>query len=118
MKELDKVYAENIAKEYAPKQATKVMQLKKLDDKARKPAFIFAITFGIISALILGTGMCFAMGTLGEGAAGMAIGIVVGIIGIICCIINYPIYKKILEKGKKKYAFEIIELAKEITEEN
>ena len=30
--------------------------------------------------------------------------------------VNYPIYKRILENGKKRYAFEIIELAKEISE--
>lgn len=31
--------------------------------------------------------------------------------------VNYPIYKKMLEKGKKKYAYDIIRLAKEISEE-
>ena len=30
---------------------------------------------------------------------------------------NYPLYKKLLKKGKEKYAFEILELAKEITGE-
>lgn len=30
--------------------------------------------------------------------------------------VNYPIYKKLLANGKKKYAFEIMELAKEISE--
>ena len=30
--------------------------------------------------------------------------------------INYPIYKRILENGKKKYAFEIMELVREISE--
>ncbi len=29
--------------------------------------------------------------------------------------VNYPIYKRILESDKKKYAFEIMELAKEIS---
>ena len=31
----DKIYAEQIANEYAPKDTTKVKQLKKLDAKAR-----------------------------------------------------------------------------------
>ena len=31
--------------------------------------------------------------------------------------VNYPIYKRMLENGKKKYAFEIMELAKEISEQ-
>ena len=42
--------------------------------------------------------------------------IIIGITGFIGMGINYPVYKKILEKGKKKYAFEIVELAKEISE--
>ena len=44
------------------------------------------------------------------------LGIVIGIIGFIGTGINYPIYKRLLEKSKKKYAFEIVELAREISE--
>lgn len=35
---------------------------------------------------------------------------------MISMCINYPIYKPILENGKKRYTFEIIELAREISE--
>ena len=112
----DKIYAESIAKEYAPKNSSKVVALRKLDRKAEMPATIFTYTFGIISSLVLGTGMCFAMQVLGSGIIGMVIGIIVGIIGMIGCGVNYPIYKKMLENGKKKYAYEIVELAREISE--
>ena len=112
----DKIYAESIAKEYAPKNSTKIAALRKLDRKAKLPATIFTYTFGIISSLVLGTGMCFALQVLGSGLIGMAIGIIVGIIGLAGCGVNYPIYKKILESGKKKYAYEIVELAREISE--
>lgn len=112
----DKIYAESIAKEYVPKDSSKVVALRKLDRKAKLPATIFTYTFGIISSLVLGTGMCFAMQVLGGGVLGMAIGIIVGIIGLAGCGVNYPIYKKILENGKKKYAYEIVELAREISE--
>lgn len=44
------------------------------------------------------------------------LGIVVGIIGFVMVGLNYPVYKKMLEKGKKKYAFEIMQLAKEISD--
>ena len=44
------------------------------------------------------------------------LGIIIGIIGMIGCGVNYPIYKRILENGKKKYAYEIVELAREISE--
>lgn len=118
MNNLDKVYAESIAKEYMPKPASKVRQLKKLDNKARKPAFITAITAGIIGILIFGTGLSFGLGALGSGTSAMVIAIVLGLIGAAMCIVNYPIYKKMLKKGKEKYAYEILELAREITEGN
>ncbi len=47
----DKTYAEQIASEYAPKKESKVVALKKLDAKAKRPALIFAYTFGTISVL-------------------------------------------------------------------
>ena len=112
----DKIYAESIAKEYAPKDSSKIVALRKLDRKAKMPATIFTYTFGIISSLVLGTGMCFAMQVLGSGIIGMVIGIIVGVIGMIGCGVNYPIYTKMLESGKKKYAYEIVELAREISE--
>ena len=37
-------------------------------------------------------------------------------IGLLGMGVNYPIYKKLLAQGKQKYAFEIMELAKEISE--
>ena len=112
----DKIFAESIAKEYAPKDSSKIVALRKLDRKAKLPATIFTYTFGIISSLVLGTGMCFAMQVLGSTIIGMVIGIIVGVIGMIGCGVNYPIYKKMLENGKKKYAYEIVELAREISE--
>ena len=105
----DKIYAEAIANEYAPKDTSKVVALKKLDRKAKQPANIFTFSFGVVMALVLGTGMCLSMKVIGDGSTAMiAIGIVIGIIGILGMGINYPVYKKILESGKKKYAFDIM----------
>ena len=112
----DKIIAGSIAKDYAPKESSKLVALKKLDNKAKLPATIFTYSCGIISALVFGTGMCLAMQVIGSGIGGMILGIVVGLIGLIGCGINYPIYKKMLEKGKKKYAYEIVQLAKEIAD--
>lgn len=113
----DKIYAEQLANEYAPKDTSKVIQLRKLDAKAKLPANVFAYTFGIICALIAGVGMCLSMDVFELGSANMfIIGIVIGVIGFIGVGVNYPIYSKILKKGKQKYAFEIMELAKEISE--
>ena len=113
----DKIYAEQLANEYAPKDTSKVAALRKLDAKAKRPASVFTYTFGIIAALVFGTGMCLAMGQIGNGTTGsFVLGILVGIVGLAGICVNYPVYKKLLEKGKRKYAFEIMELAKEISE--
>ena len=110
----DKILAESIAKDYAPKESSKIVALKKLDNRAKLPATIFTYSCGIVSALIFGTGMCMAMGEIG---GSMVMGILIGIIGMIGCGVNYPIYKKMLEKGKAKYAYEIVELARQISEQ-
>lgn len=113
----DKIYAEQLANEYAPKDTSKVGALRKLDARAKLPATIFTYTFGIIAALVTGVGMCFSMNVIGSGTTTMfVLGVIVGIVGLAGMGINYPIYKKMLAKGKQKYAYEIIELAKEISE--
>ena len=113
----DKIYAEQLANEYAPKDTAKVVALRKLDKKAKLPAAIFTYIFGIIAALVAGVGMCLSMKVIGSGTIAMFIfGVIIGVIGFLGMGINYPIYKKLLIQGKKKYAFEIIELAKEISE--
>ena len=111
----DKIYAETLASEYAPKDTSKVTALKKLDRKAKLPAEVFTYTLGILSALVMG--LCLSMQVIGAGTGMVILGIILGIIGIIGMGVNYPIYKKKLEEGKKKYAFEILELAKEISNE-
>ncbi len=112
----DKIYAESIANQYSHKEESKVVALKKLDRRAKRPSEIFAYTFGIISSLVLGTGMCLSMGVIGSGTEMFIAGIIIGIIGIIGCSVNYPIYKKIRAQGMEKHASDIIRLANEIAE--
>jgi len=105
----DKTYAEKIASEYAPKETRKVVALKKLDAKAKLPANVFGYIFGIIMALVLGVGMSFTLNVIGDGSTlWFVLGIVIGVVGIIGVSVNYPIYKKMLEKGKKKYGNDIL----------
>lgn len=113
----DKIYAEHLANEYAPKDTSKVVALRKLDARAKRPANIYTYTLGVVSALVFGLGMCLAMGQIGNGTTGSFVGgILIGVLGMAGMGINYPLYRRILENGKKKYAFEIMELAKEISE--
>ena len=113
----DKIYAETIANEYAPRDTSKVVALKKLDRRAKLPSEIFTYTFGIAASLIMGAGMCLSMKVIGSGSTGSVVtGIIIGIVGLALMGINYPVYKKIRENGKQKYAFEIMQLAKEISD--
>ncbi|MBR5870036.1 MAG: dihydropteridine reductase [Clostridia bacterium] len=112
----DKIYAESIAKEYAPKDNSKITALRKLDAKAKLPATVFTYTFGIISTLVAGLGMSLSMQVIGGTTAMTVLGLILGVLGFTCTGINYPIYKRLLENGKKKYAYEIVELAREISE--
>lgn len=114
----DKIYAESLAEEYAPKDTSKVVALRKLDARAKLPATIFTYSLGIAAALVAGVGMCLSMKVIGDGSSAiMALGIFIGIVGLFGIGINYPLYQKFLKKGKQKYAFEIMQLAKEISEQ-
>lgn len=114
----DKIYAEHLANEYAPKDDSKVIALRKLDARAKLPATAFTYSVGMISALIAGVGMCLSMNVIGNGSSvSFVLGVIIGLVGLAGMGINYPVYKKMLARGKQKYAFEIMELAKEISGE-
>ncbi len=114
----DKAYAEKLASEYAPKETRKVVALKKLDSRAKRPANVFAYTFGVVMALLLGVGMCLSMKVIGGGSTLFTVlGVIVGVIGIAGVSVNYAIYRKLLESSKKKYSADIIALANQIAAE-
>ena len=113
----NKILAESIAKEYLAKQDSKIIALKKLDAKAKRPARVFSIIFGITFSLVAGTGTSLAMQVIGNTTLHFILGIVLGVIGFTACTVNYPIYRAMLKKGKEKYGFEIVELARDICEE-
>lgn len=108
---------EKIRTQYIDKEHTKIDALKELDAKVKRPAYMFAYTFGSIGAIIMGSGMSLVMTDIGQTIGlknVMAPGIVVGIVGMIMAIVNYPIYKRILSSRKKKYASQIMQLGDEI----
>ena len=114
----DKAYAEKLASEYAPKETRKVVALKKLDSRAKRPANVFAYTFGVVMALLLGVSMCLSMKVIGGGSTLFTVlGVIVGVIGIAGVSVNYAIYRKLLESSKKKYSADILALANQIAAE-
>ncbi len=111
--------AQKIRTKYMEKQVTELDELRKFDKKVRRPAGVFAYIFGSIGALVMGSGMSIVM-TEVESVFGFANpmipGIVLGIVGMLIAIINYPIYKGILGSRRKKYAGKILELSDKIIE--
>ena len=100
-------YIERMKSKYVKKDNSKLEQIRELDRRATLPAVITAYTLGVIGALVFGAGMCFAMKVIGDS---VALGVILGIAGICVISVNYPLYRKNLEKGKKKYEKEILSL--------
>ncbi len=109
--------AQKIRTQYTEKGHTDIDRLKALDDKVKRPANVFAYIFGSISAIIMGCGMSLVMTNIGESigiASPMLPGIIIGVVGMVMAIINYPVYKAILSSRRKKYAAEIMKLSDKI----
>ena len=108
---------QKIRTQYTEKEHTGLDELKELDTKVKRPANVFAYIFGSISAIIMGAGMSLVMTDIAETVGiqnPMLYGIIIGIVGLFMAIINYPIYKGILGRRRKKYADKIIELSDKI----
>lgn len=108
---------QKIRTQYTEKEATELDALRTLDAKVKRPANVFAYTFGSIGAIVMGSGMSLVMTDIGSMLGmteTMIPGIVIGIVGMLMAIINYPIYKGILGARKKKYAGKIMDLSNKI----
>ena len=108
---------EKIRTQYIEKESTELDALRELDAKVKRPANVFGYVFGSISAIIMGCGTSLVMTDIGTtlGMADVMLpGIIIGIVGMLMTIINYPIYKGILGSRRKKYADKIIALSNKI----
>lgn len=108
---------QKIRTQYTEKENTELDVLRELDCKVKRPANVFSYVFGSIGAIIMGTGMSLVMTDVGAAVGienAMVPGIVIGVIGMILAIANYPVHKKILGSRRKKYADEIITLSDKI----
>ncbi len=109
--------AQKIRTQYMEKQTTELDTLRRIDAKAKRPANIFAYVFGSLAAIIMGSGMSLVMTDLADTlniSNPMIAGIVIGAVGLVMALVNYPIYKGILNSRKKKYASEIISVSEKI----
>ncbi len=109
--------AQKIRTQYMEKESTELDALRALDSKVKRPANIFAYVFGSISAIVMGFGMSLVMTDIGA-TLGMTntllTGTLIGIVGMLLALANYPIYKHILGKRKRKYGEEILALSEKI----
>ena len=64
-------------------------------------ASVFSYIFGIFAALVLGGGMCMVM-LIENSIPTMVGGIILGVIGIILCGVNYLIYNKLVANKTKQ----------------
>ena len=114
----DKEFAvEKIRSQYTEAEFTDLDALKALDAKVKRSANVFGYTYGSIGAIIMGAGMSLIMTDIGKLiglASTLTPGIAVGIVGLVMSCTTYPIYKKILNSRKKKYAGQIMELSDRI----
>ena len=109
--------AQRIRAQYVEKEPSELDTLRTLDSKVKRPASVFAYIFGSISAIIMGSGMSLVMTDIGAMlgiTSTMIPGIAIGVIGMAMALINYPIYKGILNARKKKYGAEILNLSEKI----
>ena len=109
---------EKIRSQYTQQENTDLDALKALDARVKKPANVFGYVYGSIGTVIMGAGMSLVMtdiGTMLGMTETLIPGIAVGVVGMVMALTTYPIYKKILNSRKKKYAARIMELSDCIT---
>ena len=83
--------AQKIRTQYMEKTPSELDALRELDAKVKRPANVFAYTYGSISAIIMGAGMSLVMTDIGTtlGMANALIpGIVVGVVGLAMALLK------------------------------
>jgi hypothetical protein len=109
---------EKIRSQYTEAEHTELDALKALDAKVKRPANVFGYTYGSLGAVVMGAGMSLVMTDIGTKiglTATLVPGIAIGVAGMGMALTTYPIYKRILNNRKKKYAHQIMELSDRIT---
>lgn len=100
-----------IREKYIPKEENKMDQLRRLDAQVTQKGTVVALVVGILSALVLGTGMSCCMVW---GGSWFIPGIMIGIVGIAGVAAAYPLYVHITAQEKARLAPEILRLTEEL----
>lgn len=106
-----------ICTQYTEQQHTDLDDLKTLDRRVKAPARRIACLLGTGAALIMGSGMSLVMTDIGR-TIGLAepfwSGLVLGLVGLLLAVGNYPLYCGLLGRRRKKYAPKILALGDQI----
>ena len=108
---------QEIRKKYLPQSESKLDELKRLDGYVQNSGVLESLCVGISSSLIFGLGMCLTMQVIGNGAFMIALGVLLGIVGMVGILAAYPVYRSVFSKTKEKYTPKILELTAELSNE-
>jgi hypothetical protein len=101
-----------IREKYVLKEENQMERLRRLDASTTKPGTVIALAVGIVSALVLGVGMCCTMVWADRFFVS---GIIIGLIGMAGVGSAYPLYQHITRKQREKLAPEIMRLTEELS---
>ena len=86
-------------------------RLRRLDQSVAKKATMWSLILGVLSSLVMGTGMSMCMVFMG---VWFVPGIIIGCIGLVGVCMAYPLYLRILTKERARIAPEILALTDEL----
>ncbi|MBR2312057.1 MAG: hypothetical protein IKA46_02045 [Clostridia bacterium] len=102
-----------IRKKYAPEEEDKWERLRALDASVTETAQLISLIIGILSALVLGVGLCCVL-VWGSSAGMIVLGVLVGIVGLAGVAAAYPVYARISKRQRDRVAPEILRLTEEL----
>ena len=94
---------QEIRKKYLPQSESKLDELKRLDEAVQNSGMLEALCAGVGGLLVFGLGMCLAMQVIGSGMLMIALGILLGIAGMVCMVAAYPIYRSVFSMDLCQY---------------
>ena len=106
---------QEIRKKYLPREESKFEELKRLDYTVQTAGTLESLCAGIGGALVFGLGMCLAMQIIASSIILIALGVLLGILGIGGMLTAYPVYRKVFNATKEKYTPRILELTAELS---
>lgn len=101
-----------IQEKYLPREAReqKLETLRRLDEGVTRKAAAASVVLGTAGTLVMGVGMCCCL----VWTQLFALGIVIGLIGILGIALAYPLYQRMVEKERARVAPEILKLSQEL----